>query len=297
MRCHAVKLVMCALWACILGVMLFCNATDTYADSLRLPDAQREEVSKPVIDERGGTVVAPDIVEKKDVIVISPDSILIPTPEGGKKADSEILENPNIEDNNHTVPDINVMQDSAPMPSTDELPLPNDKRNVPGETIINIKEDPIVPSTTQRPAMTIEDILADPMKNKDNASPKADSLSLPKDTRKLDFLEGKWRCETDLINLENNTPVIIDFTFDKNGKGNAKLKEKTGRVFSGSANAVLKNGVLDIKVARLVTPDSSASYNGSEIQCKQKGLSALCSGKNTGTPPVIWNNATFHRVK
>lgn len=277
--------------------MQVCIVPSAFADSLRLPDAQQEEVSKSVPGKQGTTVIIPNAIEKNGVIITSPGITVQPGPGEDKAPDAELLESPLQQGTSPAVVDDILPTPSSRNRSTKDKPSSETKNAEPKEQIVNVKDVPVAPSETRRSTLTIEDILADPMKNKNLKPSKNDSLSLPKDTQKMDFLEGKWRCETDLINLENNSPVVIEFTFGKNGRGNARLKEKTGRVFSGSANAVLENGTLDIKVDKLVTPNSSAIYNGSNIQCKQKGAMAICSGKNTGKPAVSWDNASFHRVK
>lgn len=268
-----------------------------FADSLRLPDAPSSNKANANSTESQTPVVAPDVVEKNRVI-LSPSEIIVHHKPGEENiTNTETVENPSSQQATPPVVDDRSPTDSPVILSPIDLPKADDKEKATEEIIVNIQEDSVAQPVRGRPALTIEDILADPMKNNEKASAKNDSLNLPKDAQKMDFLEGKWRCETDLINLENNTPVAIDFTFDKNGKGFSQLKEKSGRIFTGSANATLKNGVLNISVGELVTPKGAAKYNGSVIQCRQKGSVAICSGKNTGNPPVAWNNATFKRIK
>lgn len=268
-----------------------------FADSLRLPDVQQENLPKTIPAEQGRTVLVPEIVDKKKVIITSPETTVLQEPNEAKTSDLEVLEHTNINNATSSPADDAHSRDHPSVPVNQEmLPVDNEKI-VPEERIVNVKKPLDVPASKQQRALTIEDILADPMKNNDQDVRKKDSLSLSDNEQKMEFLEGKWRCETDLINLENNSPVIIDFTFDKNGKGTARLMENSGRVFSGSAKAGLKNGILDIKVAKLFTPGSSATYNGSNIQCKQKGATVVCSGKNTGNPSVSWHDASFRRVK
>ncbi len=286
----------CGVWACVLVGLQASVASAAFADSLRLPDAQQEKILRFVPAEQGATFV-PAPLEKQDIIISSPEITVQPKSEVDTKPEEELVEQPRPHDTPPVVIDDAASADPPHIPSNINVPTVENKNAEIKERIVEVPKMPSVPAETLRPVLTIEDILADPMKNGNPKSSKSDSQSLPQDTQKMDFLEGKWRCETDLINLENDSPIVFEFTFDKNGNGDARLKEKTGRIFSGSANAVLKNGILDIKVEKLATPNSSATYNGSNIQCRQKGATAICSGKNTGKPSVAWHNASFHRVK
>lgn len=261
------RFLMCACVCCLcLGI----HGRVANADSLRLPETPQDGVVvvKPV---PGDTIV---VVPQEDVMATEKQ---VPEPEHESKADDPVKTEERLPlQENKEAPGIVI-----PVAPTKAVPL-----EVP------IEKKPEI----QTRGRSIEDILADPLKNKRDAE-KDVVLSIPDNADNVDFLEGKWRCETDLINLETNSPIVMEFVFDKSGKGHTRIREKDGRVFAGSATASLAGNTLNVKVGKLVTPKGGASYNGSNINCKQKGAVAVCSGKNTGTPAISWQNATFHRVK
>lgn len=299
------------LVACVF-VQLFW-ITPVWADSLRLLETRPQATTPHDSPEADNILVNPSPkVEPSSVVEPQRQNItIVPVQDAAPDNSDTTAQVPGLvvpEPENRDLPlsanpqDV-VSPENTVIPST---PLVNDvyKETLLEENGKPFEEKPqtqeivpvIVQPPTRRPGITIEDILADPMKNKQDAE-RRDSLNLPKDTAKLDFLEGKWRCETDLINMETQEPIVMDFVFDREGKGTVRLREKTGRVFSGSAKATLKNNTLAIDVSKLKTAKSNTSYNGSRIQCQQKGQTAVCKGKNLGSPALEWNNATFHRLK
>ena len=126
------------------------------------------------------------------------------------------------------------------------------------------------------------------------AGKKTASLSLPVSGNSLDFLEGRWRCNTGLANATTNEPVVVEFTFNNHGKGSALVRERNGHVFQASANAVFKGGKLRINTSDYRSRTIGRRYEKSFIECVDKGRQAICSGVNGN---IHWAGATFTRLK
>ena len=295
------------------GVQPF-GAALVWADSLRLLETKPETMTQQGAHESGKILEAPAVQVEIPVVVEPTQQEIIASPANDdvRPDNADIITQmpvmvaPESETKDAVTPRESekvVLPENESLPSelnvNDErkkLSQDNEKTPLGGRQQMQEIVPVIVQPQIQHPARTIEDILADPMKNKMDAE-KCDSLNLPSDASPMEFLEGKWRCETDLINMETNDPIVMDFVFDKKGKGLVSLKEKSGRIFSGSAKASLQNNILVMDVSRLKTTNSQATYNGSHVQCQQKGKAAVCKGKNVGKPPLEWDNATFYRVK
>ena len=128
-----------------------------------------------------------------------------------------------------------------------------------------------------------------------NPTPKSEkTLILPKGNTSMDFLEGKWRCNTGLANAATNEPVVVEFTFNNNGKGSALVRERNGQLFHASANASMRGGKLRINTSMFRSRNSGRSYEKSFIECEDKGNRAICSGVNGN---IHWSGATFSRLK
>lgn len=146
------------------------------------------------------------------------------------------------------------------------------------------------------------DILADMAdqlnaKNKRSQSSSSASMLTLSQTEdgSMAFLEGRWLCNTGLARTTDNQPVKVEFAFDKNGKGEALVRERSGKVYKGSAEATFKNGTLRINTSRYYGPtQADGTYSSSTIRCQNEGGYALCSGRNGG---VSWSNARFTRIK
>lgn len=109
------------------------------------------------------------------------------------------------------------------------------------------------------------------------------------------FLEGKWRCNTGLASAADNQPVVVEFSFDKNGRGTGTILEKhSGNRYNASVKANYKSGVLRVYTSDFTSKTTREGYNRSTIECKDQGGQAICSGKNGKTS---WEGATFVRIK
>lgn len=120
------------------------------------------------------------------------------------------------------------------------------------------------------------------------------ALSLPAQDSSLSFLEGHWRCNTGLSRTRDNQPVVVEFRFDKQGKGTAAIRELSGRQFIASARATYKKGRLRINTSEFCAKGTNNRYSKSYIECVEQGARALCRGKNGGT---TWSGASFIRLR
>lgn len=124
--------------------------------------------------------------------------------------------------------------------------------------------------------------------------PRGEELVIPEAPTGMSFLRGRWLCETGLVN-DDNEPVVVEFTFDEQGRGQATVFEKDQRDRCvGKAEASMSEaGLLRIEVEQQRCGRGGA-YSQQKIDCRNSpaGTSAECSGTNrTGG----WN-ARFFRM-
>lgn len=119
-------------------------------------------------------------------------------------------------------------------------------------------------------------------------------MVLPKSGGDTKFLQGSWRCNTGLVRTSDNKPVVVEFSFDKNGQGSAIIREHSGTVYKAGAKASMQKGILRINTSMFQSHTSRSHYNKCFIECRDNGSQAICSGENGG---VRWDNATFTRIK
>lgn len=145
-------------------------------------------------------------------------------------------------------------------------------------------------------AATMEDLLAGMGEQASQSAPEAaaPSIAIPSSGAKMDFLEGKWRCNTGLARASDNSPVVLEFNFNKYGKGSAQIRETSGAIYSASAQGSLKNGVLRINTSEFRSRNKPGAYFKTFIECRDEGQQAVCAGENGG---IHWADATFTRIK
>lgn len=121
------------------------------------------------------------------------------------------------------------------------------------------------------------------------------AMQIPKQADKsMEFLQGRWRCNTGLARAADGEPVVVEFSFNKDGEGSAAIRERSGAVYTASAKATLRNGTLRINTSNFTSRNSRGLYHKSFIECRNQGPAAICTGENGGT---IWRDATFTRLK
>ena len=122
------------------------------------------------------------------------------------------------------------------------------------------------------------------------------ALVLPKESNSMDFLKGRWRCNTGLVRTSDRQPVVVDFSFDGNGNGNSAIREMSGKTYQASARATYKNGRLRINTSDFYSSEARDKYMGQYLECRQSGARALCSGRSRDGS-TQWQNATFTRIR
>lgn len=111
------------------------------------------------------------------------------------------------------------------------------------------------------------------------AEPAGEAMRIPEKSAGISFLQGAWRCETGLVNLGNNEPLVIEFRFDEKGEGQAIVQEQNGNRCTGPVRATLGDAGLHIAVDPQRCTDGSL-FSSQKIDCKNEGQSAQCSGLN-----------------
>lgn len=109
----------------------------------------------------------------------------------------------------------------------------------------------------------------------------------------MSFMDGAWRSITGLRNTRTNEPIEFEYRFDKSGKGEKIIRERSGNVCRGPAQAqFLPDGKLQITDSGARCQDGTG-YNPDEITCTVgDGGRAVCQGRNpSGTFPVTIQRA------
>lgn len=120
------------------------------------------------------------------------------------------------------------------------------------------------------------------------------SIQIPEEASNMNFLAGKWRCNTGLARASDNSPVVLEFTFNEDGKGRAVIREQSGKLYTASATGSLRNRILRINTSQFKSRESPQEYHKAFIECMDQGSRAICSGENGG---IKWSNATFTRIQ
>ena len=121
-----------------------------------------------------------------------------------------------------------------------------------------------------------------------------EALAVPEatpETGDLSFLEGAWVCDTGLAD-SNNVPVVVIYTFDRNGKGTIAI-EGTNGVCTAQASTMLEDGKLQIRTDQEIVCPGGVSYRGQEVICTGAGGQTRCEGRNV--PGSTHWEANFYR--
>ena len=178
---------------------------------------------------------------------------------------------------------------------------PQSKEDIPDMSDIfsqlSTKEEPSAPSSLPDPKPRPKPVPQP--KPEPPQPPKAkpgEMMSIPKNAKTLDFLEGTWRCNMgDLRNSRTNAPIQCEFTFDRTGNGQSTTDEGRGRKFFAIASARLNDGALYIKTGRFSRKGTRNNYSAQSMLCRQRESHAVCSGRNEdGTE---WRNVTFTKIR
>ena len=107
----------------------------------------------------------------------------------------------------------------------------------------------------------------------------------------MDFLRGRWSCRTGLTNSVTGEPIVVEFAFDAQGRGEAVVYENNNTC-RGAARAERSGDGLRITVDRQHCGDGR-NYTAQKIECRNDGRAAQCLGANEGGAP--WE-ARFFRI-
>lgn len=133
-------------------------------------------------------------------------------------------------------------------------------------------------------------------------SREGEKLAIPENAgerKGVDFLEGCWGTGSGLVESEQGTPVVVEYCFDRNGRGHRIIREKdSGAICRSSASAAMKGNRLKIDAARADCKGASRDeYVPQSIECTGKGASTRCKGRESdkGGNVVQWD-ADFART-
>ena len=111
----------------------------------------------------------------------------------------------------------------------------------------------------------------------------------------LSFMKGIWRCETGLINTARGTPVVLEYSFDAEGKGTITVDGDKG-LCKASVTSSLKGEKLVIVTEDEIPCPTGAAYSGQQVECSGRDADAMCRGVNLSKGASPWN-ARFYRKR
>lgn len=123
---------------------------------------------------------------------------------------------------------------------------------------------------------------------------KSNALEIPENAENLEFLAGRWLCETGLASTRTGEPVQVFFSFDDKGNGQATIIESSDQC-DGLAHARLEGKALHIEMRELQCRRQNTAYGKASINCENSASNqTLCVGRNyDGT---TWG-ATFLKLR
>lgn len=105
------------------------------------------------------------------------------------------------------------------------------------------------------------------------------ALEIPESPENMDFLEGRWLCETGLFSERTNEPLKMYFSFDRNGNGQATIYESRDQC-KGQVAAKMENKHLYLDLGRAECQNTRNSYRPVSIECSNtSGQQTECHGK------------------
>lgn len=147
------------------------------------------------------------------------------------------------------------------------------------------------PKASPKPGPAKKDLTDRNLKETDEA------LSLGGGTD-ISVLEGMWRCPTGLANARTDEPIVVDFEFDRSGRGRGVVRESDGSLYIATATAKFVGQTIEIETSPYRRNRTAAGkeydYVASSIVCRQVGAQALCTGRSGDTR---WDDAVFKRIR
>lgn len=217
-----------------------------------LPDGVRPETIVPGMVIPGavpGTVIP-------GVGVVGPDGTVMPDPQAMPNPDQANPNQANPDQANSQTPPPEAQPPETPTPET---PTPEQQAQTP----------PQPPENGQTPATPPPGAPIKPLVLPPNAG--ADG--------NMDFMNGKWRSRTGLVDSATGLPVEMEYTF-KDGKGSASVRRHDGTVCTAPADASMQGGQLHLNLQDATCPDGGG-FGKAAVDCTPgAGGRAECKGTN-----------------
>ena len=116
-----------------------------------------------------------------------------------------------------------------------------------------------------------------------NPEEQGEELTIPPEALEsgsTDFLNGRWRSSTGLMEADTGRPVVLEYAF-RNGKGQARIRRSDGTVCTGDVSATLRDKRLVLNNSIVRCPDG-AGFNPVKVECGiGKTSSSDCSGEQS----------------
>ncbi|NDY56932.1 hypothetical protein G3N56_09285, partial [Desulfovibrio sulfodismutans] len=119
-----------------------------------------------------------------------------------------------------------------------------------------------------------------PAPSAESATPQ-NELQLPVDApagSPLGFLEGGWRCDSDLSTPKD--PVIVDYTFLESGNGRITVTTSQKTCTAKAQASMQESGSLLIETEESIPCSSGSPIDGQRVECVGKGEQTTCEGMN-----------------
>ncbi|MCH2043336.1 MAG: S8 family serine peptidase, partial [Saprospiraceae bacterium] len=101
---------------------------------------------------------------------------------------------------------------------------------------------------------------------------------IPDNTEDLGFTKGRWRSSSTIRNAIDQSPVMLYFEFNGDGKGELKLEESSGITCSARLNLELSNDRLEIDQEQFAKCEDGRQYQSYQIVCDSRGKqAAICT--------------------
>ena len=185
---------------------------------------------------------------------------------------------------------------SIPLPfSCSSTPSVPEERHDEQPSAAPVVEEPAVMEPVIGMPVVEEPVIGEPEPLFEKSVPGA-ALVIPEGAREaedISFLEGCWVAETGLQNLSGGA-VVVEYCFDRNGKGRRVMREEGGLVCAGNASATFNGAGLAITAALASCP-RGGGYVPQEVLCRDMGGSTICEGRELTPSHVGTWDAEFHR--
>lgn len=164
-----------------------------------------------------------------------------------------------------TTTDPNALPAAQPDQTTEEGPPPDGTTTIP--------PDLALPGTSALP----------PPDAAAQEAPRGEDLVIPQESLQqgdTDFLNGRWRSHSGLMDRERNTPLKVEFAL-KDGKGVIRIYRQDGSVCEGDMSASTQGGTLVFDQTSVATCPDGRTFNKIRVECTPDSSGkAVCKGIN-----------------